>query len=677
MGRPNILYTAFVAQNYMSATTAKMGTDVKKLATTTSIASAQMAASLSKVSSAAMGIGFAGIAIATGIIIPLGLATKAAVNFQAQMANVSTLVDTTAENMDAMGESVLRLSKKIPKPLSDLTEGLYFVRSAGIGAAEAMGVLEASGNLAVSGLSTTTEAAKAVTSAMVSFKAQGLSAQQIANSFFLTVQEGKTKMADINESFGATAIVVASAGMKLQEFNAATAALTNTGMEASLAQLAIKNTVIGLMRPTAEMARVFKSLNVTTGEQLIAMYGYAGAIEKVAEKTKTLNLEQAKLFNRTALPAFIGLTGVAHDQLIKNTKQQMEAQDALSGATAKQMATAAAKVKLFTNRVQILGISIGNILIPPLTKMVSIISPIVDGIVSFSHHHKILASVIVDSVAVIGLFAGTIGVASLAISGLARVTKGLIIINGLFGDSELVAAGKTGVLTAAINTEAAAATRATEATAAMNTVLKAGIVTAARLAATLAVIYVAYKQVAFWQDRSAKKQSENPLGFDYGNINKPADANSDKNKVIRDKFGISEDQFNKQRDYYNYQENGNRKKGVKKKHFKNGILGIFGVGNSDTDQPSGAVGGSGGINADDSLLINQQQELNKRRDSDSLYNKPTSANYVPKNGMQNITITIDNKTGLAANVSTNSSGNSATAVPIKVKSTTSRKNDTA
>ena len=51
------------------------------------------------------------------------------------MANVSTLVDTTVENMDEMGESVLRLSKKIPKPINDLTEGLYYIRSAGIGAA--------------------------------------------------------------------------------------------------------------------------------------------------------------------------------------------------------------------------------------------------------------------------------------------------------------------------------------------------------------------------------------------------------------------------------------------------------------------------------------------------------------------------------------------------------------
>ena len=112
MGRPNILYTAFVAQDYFSTPVKKMGSSLKGLTTITSLASAKMVASLSKVSAAATEVGMAGIGLAAGIILPFGLATKAAIGFQAQMANVSTLVDTSIENMDAMGDAVLRLSRK-------------------------------------------------------------------------------------------------------------------------------------------------------------------------------------------------------------------------------------------------------------------------------------------------------------------------------------------------------------------------------------------------------------------------------------------------------------------------------------------------------------------------------------------------------------------------------------
>ena len=661
MGRPNILYTAFVAQDYFSTPVKKMGSSLKGLTTITSLASAKMVASLSKVSAAATEVGMAGIGLAAGIILPFGLATKAAIGFQAQMANVSTLVDTSIENMDAMGDAVLRLSRKIPKPISDLTEGLYYIRSAGIGAADAMGVLEASGKLAVAGLSTTTEAAKAITSAMVSFKAEGLSATQVANSFFLTVREGKTKMENINESFGATALVVASAGVKLEEFNGAVAALTNTGMEASLAQIGVKNTIIGLVKPTNEMRTVLDALNVSTGEQLIAMLGYGGAIDAVAEKSKSLNIEQAKLFNRTAFTTFLGLSGQAKDQRIRDTKEQMGAQDALTEATAKQMATAAAQMAIFQNTVRTLGISLGHILIPPLTKMVSVISPIIDAITSFSKHHKILSGIIVTSVAGIGLFAGAVGVAGIVVGTLSKALKGLIVINSLFGASEVTTAAETSVMTAALTAEKAAASRGAVAMEALGVATKTAMLGAARLTAIVGALYIAYKQVAFWRDRSDKKKDENPLGYDYSKS-----AEDPHNAAKLQKYHQTKEDFDKQKMFYDYQEHGNRKPGQKKKHAHKDLF--HGFGWFDGDEPTVPQTSS----ADDSVLIDQQNKINKQRDSDTLYNKPVSANYTPRNGSQNITITLENNSGMTASVKQNSGGTAET-VPIKLVSTTSKR----
>ena len=124
MPRPNILYTAFVAQDYFSTPVKKMGTSVKGLSTITTLAGNKMAASLGAVSAAAQQVGIAGAMMGTAIAVPLGLATKAAIDFEAQMSNVSTLLDTTVENMDDMGASVQKLAREIPKPLSDFTEGL-------------------------------------------------------------------------------------------------------------------------------------------------------------------------------------------------------------------------------------------------------------------------------------------------------------------------------------------------------------------------------------------------------------------------------------------------------------------------------------------------------------------------------------------------------------------------
>ncbi len=661
MGRPNILYTAFVAQDYFSTPVKKMGVSVKGLSTITSLASAKISASLAKVSTAAMEIGMAGAALAAGIVLPLGLATKAAVDFQAQMSNVSTLVDTTVEDMGAMGDAVLRLSKRIPKPINDLTEGLYYVRSAGVAAADAMNVLEVSGRVAVAGLSTTTEAAKAVTSAMVTFKAQGLSAAQIANSFFLTVREGKTKMENINESFGATALVVASAGVKLEEFNGAVAALTNTGMEASLAQMGVKNTIIGLIKPTSEMKQVFDALNVSSGEQLIAMLGYGGALDAVAQKSKTLNIEQAKLFNRTAFTTFIGLAGQARDQRIKDTKEQMEAQDALSGAVGKQMATADAQLKIFNNTVSTLGISIGNLLIPPLSKMVSIISPIVDSITNFAKEHKFLSGVIVDSVAIIGVFAATVGVAGLAVG---TVTKAFGILKGavyVYNFSIGFASVKTKALTGDILTNEAAVKGASMAYKGLG----ASIGTVLTVATAL---YYTLKGLSFLEDKRQDKKKW---------------VNQHLSKEVKDRYGVVRSVTGNEVEY-------NRGSGVQVEEnapadIAKQIRDTYGAYDSTMEAKS--------IRDDflkarnDSLIdANQQKEYDQIRKGDSTYFAPqqesgasakgsASAAYVPKSASQNVTITLENNSGMTAKVQKNT-GSAAEPVPIKIVSTTSRKKPT-
>ena len=343
-------------------------------------------------------------AAAAATIAPLGLATKAAIDFQDQMASVATIVDTTKESMRGMSKEVLDLATKLPVPIKDLTEALYQIRSAGVDASQQFEVLHQSSKLAIAGLSTSTEATKAVTSAMVSFASQGLTAEQIANSFFLTVKEGKTKMGAINESFGTNAPLVAAAGVKLQEFNALTAAMTNSGMTAAEAQNGLKMSVLGLIRPTKEMGAVLEDLNVTSGKDLITAYGLSGALDMVAESAKKLGLETPKLFNRTALTAYTLLAGSGaslHAQAQKNISEQMKGANALDEAFGKKMETAAAQIAIFTNKLETLGIIVGNKLLPTFGLLVGSIAAVTD-VLAWWFNIPIIGSATANFVAILG-----------------------------------------------------------------------------------------------------------------------------------------------------------------------------------------------------------------------------------------------------------------------------------
>ena len=98
-----------------------------------------------------------------------------------------------------MQKSVLDLGKRVPVSLDDLASALYDIRSAGISAGDAMGVLEGSAKLAVAGLGTTKEAANIVTSAINAFGLKGKDQANVYNTFFETVKNGKTTISELSQ----------------------------------------------------------------------------------------------------------------------------------------------------------------------------------------------------------------------------------------------------------------------------------------------------------------------------------------------------------------------------------------------------------------------------------------------------------------------------------------------
>jgi TP901 family phage tail tape measure protein len=164
------------------------------------------------------------------------------------MSNVATLIDTNVESMDKMGGEILKMASVLPAPIEELTASLYDIRSAGVSADNAMKVLEASGRLAASGLATTSESTNMMTSAINAFKNEGLEAAEISDILFKTVKFGKTNISQLAQAFGATAPIVQSAGVRLADFSAATAALTTVGTPAAQAQNQIRASIIALQK---------------------------------------------------------------------------------------------------------------------------------------------------------------------------------------------------------------------------------------------------------------------------------------------------------------------------------------------------------------------------------------------------------------------------------------------
>ena len=293
---------------------------------------------------------------------------KAAADFEQGMNNVSTLIDTNVESLDDMKKGVLDIAKDSPKAIGDLTDALYNIRSAGISADEQFKVLKGSEKLAVAGLATTAEAVDIATSAINAFGLKGKEANGVYDMFFKAVKFGKTNVAEFAQGFGAAAGVVASADIDLKEYTASVAAMTTTGVKASIAHTQLKAVIAGLSRNSKKQNKVFKELGAKSFKDLIAKSG--GMVQALQKVKKAVGGDESMIIKLTgsveAYNAVMSLTGANNAKFKEALDSMTNGVDALDEAYAKQMEGFNNQVLRLKNSIEAIAIELGDALVPVL-----------------------------------------------------------------------------------------------------------------------------------------------------------------------------------------------------------------------------------------------------------------------------------------------------------------------
>lgn len=406
-----------------------------------------------KFSAAGKAMSSAGKSMTMGVTLPLAAvgaaSVKAAMDFEQGMGNIATLVDTNRESMADMSSAVLAMGKRVPVSLSDLTGALYDVRSAGVSAADAMGVLETSAQLGVAGLGSTKEANDLLTSSLNAFGISAKEAGGAANTIFATVKSGKTTIAGLAEGFGATAPAVAAAGIKLDDYLSNVAALTAVGMPASQVHSQLKAVISGLTRETDKSRRVFGALGAKNLPDLIRKSG--GLNQALASIRKELGGDSAKMLelvgSTEALNAMTALTTTqagAQEQALATMRGES---GLLAEAFDKQNNQMHAKMQRSKNALEAAAVSIGTKLMPTVERLA-------DFVVRMADKWDALGPVAQDNIlmvagllAVSGPLMTVIGGVSTAIGGIGTVasTSGAAI-TAAFGATSAAALALTGVI---------------------------------------------------------------------------------------------------------------------------------------------------------------------------------------------------------------------------------------
>ncbi|MBO6272387.1 phage tail tape measure protein [bacterium] len=361
-----------------------------------------------------------------GIAVGISAANlKMAADFEKQMANVSTLIDTNVENFSAMKEEVLDIAKRTPVALDGLTSALYDIRSAGISADMQFQVLERSAQLGMTGLGSTSEAVDLVTSSLNAFQLRGEKAEKVYDTIFKTVKFGKTTISGIAQGFGSVAGTVAAAGIELDDYLAAVAALTTTGQPAAQAHHQLKAAIAGMTRESDDAKKVFQQLGVHSFKELIQKSGgMVNAFNAIAEKVKGNDSAILSLFGSTmAFNAVVGLTTKQSQAYVDTLESMRNGASLIDEGYQKQLNTEHAQMQRLKNLVQTVAIELGEALAPAFRKVIDFAQMLVSW---FSKLPSGVKSFIAVGTAGFGLLASGIGIACLAGSKLISFYSDLI-----------------------------------------------------------------------------------------------------------------------------------------------------------------------------------------------------------------------------------------------------------
>lgn len=311
-------------------------------------------------------VGVAGAALAVG---GLAASVNVAADFEAELRTINTVADVNDQQLQRIGTGIRRLARETGQPLEELTKGYYDLVSAGIAAGHAQDVLDASTRLAVGGLATASESVDLLTTAINAYGGDATRAGEYADYFAKAIERGKVTAADLAASFAQVAPLAAAMGIEIQELAAGYATLTAQGTPAAEASTQMRAAIVALQRPTTELRKMQKDLNINFAE-LAEQEGLVEAYRVMRIEAEKAGIPLIRLTGRVEGTQFaLQTTGKNLDAFTSN----MDAMGSATGTAARQMSERQQGLNFHVNRLKALardaGIVVGNRLLPPITRL--------------------------------------------------------------------------------------------------------------------------------------------------------------------------------------------------------------------------------------------------------------------------------------------------------------------
>lgn len=300
------------------------------------------------------------------------IATKAAVDFQDQMADIATLLDGDVDSkVNVLSNDVKRLAIMTGKSTKIMSSGLYEVVSAYGDTANNAKYLEIASKAAVAGNAEVTDSVKLLSAVTKGYGDTSLEAnKKVADLAFKTVKLGQTSYPELAANMGKTVAIANTLKLSQEELFGATATLTGVTGNTAEVTTQLRATMQGFLQPTTNMSKALKALGYENGQVAMESEGLGNILMKLKKLVNDDEVAFSNLFGSVeAKNAVLALAGEQADVFASKTQEMVNSVGAADAAFKRKSMSAKVALGRIVQMGTVLAINLGDKVLPKIIEL--------------------------------------------------------------------------------------------------------------------------------------------------------------------------------------------------------------------------------------------------------------------------------------------------------------------
>ena len=262
----------------------------------------------------------------TGLAVIQGL--RAVVNtlrdFDQALSTVRAISGATADQFEELRDIAKELGATTRFSATQAAEGLLFLSRAGFTVNEQLQSIEGTLQLAQAGALDLGSAADIASNALRGFRLEADETSRVVDVMALAANSANTTVLQLGDALKFVAPIAAGVGVEIEETTAAIAALSDAGLQSTLAGTGLRRVISELESPSTKTRKILEALGLTTNDVIISQVGLTTALQNLSEAGVTTG-QALEIFGDRGGPAFEVLSN-SIPQVIRMTEELKNAE---------------------------------------------------------------------------------------------------------------------------------------------------------------------------------------------------------------------------------------------------------------------------------------------------------------------------------------------------------------